>query len=188
MSLWKSIVSKVTTADYRSPRVDASTNTLQSIDYAHHEIHGGSSFIATYAADISPAGSDLLLHIITPTTNEMHMVIDVQCESETDISLFEAPTTTSDGTGIDEVNRNRVGTPAASGATIFHTPVVTVNGTLLANQHIGSGKGGGAEIQGRDEWVLKPGGTKYLLKCTATAAGWISAALRWYEHAPKTAD
>ena len=187
MSLWKAIVGKTEVPDYRSPRIDASSNSFQFVDYPHHETHEGDSYVASYAADIS-IGNDLLFLVITPTTPEMHAVLDIQCESETDISLFEAPTTSANGTSVAAINKRRTGTPPTAGATVFHTPTVSANGTLLANQHIGSGKGGGAEIQGRDEWILKPGGTKYLIKCTATAAGYISAAIRWYEHTPETGD
>lgn len=32
---------------------DSSTNAVNTIDYAHHEIHGGSSFTADYTVELA---------------------------------------------------------------------------------------------------------------------------------------
>ena len=183
---------KTSDTTFQFLRADSNTHVLEVLDYAHHEIHDGGSFIATYAADIS-IGNTLQMLIIAPdandTTKEMHLVAEIICESETDIKFYENTTSTASGTSVAAINKRRTGTPPTAFATIFHTPAVTVAGTLLFHQHIGSGKGGSAQIGSREEWNLKTEETpvKYYLLCTATAAGWISVALLWYEHTPKTA-
>jgi hypothetical protein len=54
-------------------RIDRSTRSLQTIDYAHHELHGGSLFSASGAADVAGAGT-LILTFKTPDTALFELV------------------------------------------------------------------------------------------------------------------
>ena len=56
----------------RIPRVDAKTHALDVVDYAHHEIHGGSAFVYDAASDI--AGSTTVSFTLTTPNcdSDMH--------------------------------------------------------------------------------------------------------------------
>ena len=46
-------------------RIDLSTNSLQIVDYPHHEIHGGSHFYLEGYATLGVAGT-LFVKLVTP--------------------------------------------------------------------------------------------------------------------------
>jgi len=161
-------------------RMDEASRALLTIDYAHHEIHGGSFFSAFYDADKS-IGETMDILIVTPnTTKWAHLVFEVENESECAMGLYEAVTASNNGTGLTEFNRDRNSATAATVA-VFHTPTVSDTGTQIYGWHSGSGRGNGSNDRAKNEFILKQN-TKYLLRCTATAAGWIAARLSWYEH------
>lgn len=165
------------------PRLDKATTTLQTIEYEHHEIHGGSSFITSYAVDLgNGATADLL--ITTPnTTKWAHVVFTIEHELEAHVYLYENPTVSDAGTGITTYNRDRNSATAAT-TTVKHTPTVDPVGTLIWEDHSGSGRttGGGSHSNG--EFVLKQN-EDYLLRITnaiANAANYIAVHIDWYEH------
>ena len=163
--------------------IDSTTRSLKTVDYAHNEIHSGSAFSYTDYASIKTGGTstrDIL--VVTPdTTKWAHMRLSMMASQEVNGILYEGATTSSDGTGVTEVNRNRNSATAATVA-VYHTPTVTGTGTAIDNMHIGSGRvggGGGHE----NEFVLKQN-TKYLIRVTAESATDTDVNVRvfWYEH------
>ena len=55
MSLWKLLTGRWGSGagETDEVRIDASTNSLQTVDYEHHEIHGGSHYLVVSYADLA---------------------------------------------------------------------------------------------------------------------------------------
>jgi len=176
-------------SNWQDIRIDASTHSLQTIDYAHHEIHAGSHFKAGLQ-DQSMATSDTLdLLFVTPdTTKWAHWTMTAQATGEVTVSLYEGATTSSDGTAVTIWNRNRNSSNTPT-VTVTHTPTVTSVGTKMTEKWIGS-EGFKEDISGEhrgdSEFILKQN-TKYLVRLTAVSDG-IKAAVGgdWYEHTDKS--
>jgi hypothetical protein len=172
---------------YQSPRLDATTHSRNVIDYAHHEVHDGSSFGVCYDAD-KTIGQAVEILLVTPdTTKWAHMTYSVENESEMAFALYEGTTTSNNGTSITAYNRDRNSATAAT-TLAYHTPTITGDGTAIFAWHSGSGRGtpGTGGDRGIIERILKQN-TKYLFRMTATAAGWIAIKIDWYEHTNKVA-
>ena len=171
----------------RHLRLDTSTHTLQTIDYAHHEIHTGSHFMYTDSVELGAASQDYL--ITTPnTTKWAHMIFVMDGSAITQFRLYEG----SDKVGTTDVavgNNNRNST-TLPGVTIHKgTSGGTTDGTLI-HQY----KGGSATNQSRgesgsrnDEEIILKQNTKYILRVTAFAADTLTnIKLEWYEHTDRT--
>ncbi len=91
--------------------IDASTETLQTIDYAHHEIHSGSSFTASYQIEAANAANMDILMVTPDTTKEIHFIYEIDVEGEAQLYIYETPTATAAANPIVAYNRNRIGTP-----------------------------------------------------------------------------
>jgi len=177
-------------------RIDASTNVLTTIDYAHHEIHSGSSFHA-YINATGGSGTKGTITFITPdTTTYMHAFFYTLSNVAAKITFGEGATVTAaSGTDFPALNRNRnlaatsTATVLASGSAggagnVTTGATVTGFGTILKLIEVGIGKSGG-EVRSVDEWVLKRN-TVYALEIESQAASSeVTAALDWYEHADK---
>lgn len=162
---------------------DSSTNAVNTIDYAHHEIHGGSSFTADYTVELAN-GATIDILVVTPnTTKWAHMEYILMCELESEIKIYEGVTTSNDGTGLTEFNRNSA---TAATTVVSYTPTVTDTGTLIRTKHLGAGKTAGGESRDLSEIILKQN-TKYLYRITnaTTSVNYITFILSWYEHTNK---
>ena len=172
-------------------RVDANTHTLQVIDYAHHEAHGGSAYFAVYSG-LANDTDFIEVRIQTPdTTKWAHMVITIDSALACTSELW-TPTTKTDVSGnrITPLNRDN-NSSNTTGLTICHTPAGTQTGDANLLQYIGaaavSGRvntGGGTGSRG--EFILKQN-SSYLIKVTSRAdSNALSILLDWYEHTNKT--
>lgn len=172
------------------PTADKSTNATNTIDYAHHEIHGGSAFFVVYSA-LKADTETIEVRIATPdTTKWAHMIIQVDAALAATAQLWEGTTKTHNASNaITPMNRNR-NSGTASGMTICHTPDGTESATAGLTQYFGAAASGGRVAQGgsaqsRGEFVLKQN-TAYLIRCTSRADGnALSIVLDWYEHTDK---
>ncbi len=73
-------------------RIDASTNSLQTVDYEHHEVHSGSHYYIEGHATLSN-GNALYAKIITPNTAKWsHFVWNISSNGILESTLFECPT------------------------------------------------------------------------------------------------
>ena len=167
--------------------LDSATGALETLDYAHHEIHSGTHY--AYRSYHAISKNTTLDHlIITPdTTKWAHMVISVESTAgETSVNLYEDTVTSDLGTLENSHNRNR--NIANNNTTeIYEAPTVTSAGTVLAGAYFGTGKkgfGGGGRDQ--EEYVLKQN-TKYLLRITEEnfANTNVTMVFDWYEHTNK---
>ncbi len=85
-----------------------------------------------------------------------------------EIELFEGTTVSGNGSGLTEVNHNRVGTPKVTTCTVFSGPTITLDGTLLHHDFIPAA--GSGLITGIDPFVLEQA-TNYLLRVTNLSGG-----------------
>ena len=188
MSVWKLLNARWGSGagETDEVRMDASTNSLQTIEYEHHEIHSGSSFTTSYVADIGN-GANLDLLIETPAgTKYAHFFYEVDVKAEAALLIYEAVTATA-GDAVVAYNRNRVGTPTAATVVVTSTPTsITEGTTIIRSKHMGSGKTVGGGDRGSHEFVLKPS-TKYLFRLTNATTGnnFMSVEFDWYEHIDK---
>lgn len=165
---------------------DSSTLAIETIDYAHHEVHSGSSF---YYHDVialaSGASQDYVITV--PNTGKWpHFGVEVYFNDAAGIKeLYES--TDKNGTTAQTVfNRNRNVTTAATTTVHKGQSGGTTDGTRILWKRIGSGKNTGGESGTSEERILKQN-TKYLLRVTnaSTSTNNATVILRWYEHTNK---
>lgn len=170
-------------------RIDASTNSIQIIDYAHHEIHSGSAYFIDSSTDLAINGV-LDLQFTTPDTAKWtHLVFNLDTESETEWYIYEGATISTAGTTVTPINNNRnsSNTSGNTVAIITNTSVSNANtdtdvsGAMqLAHGVVGSGRTPGRD-QRNHEIILKQN-TVYCFRAVATAAGYVDFQMQWYEH------
>lgn len=166
---------------------DETTGAALVIDTVHHEVHEGEMYHASHTNGSVANGANLDVLLVTGATVETHASWEVFAGGQVRIYLYEAPTTSANGTALTIYNmkRDSLNTPEA---LFYHTPTVSATGSVaLVNGRILPGGtspttrvGGG--IRSGAEWILAPG-TKYLLRVTNTSGGTIAVnvGLEWYE-------
>jgi len=164
-------------------RIDQSTNTLQGIDYAHHEVHAGSHFEYSDLITLGLGATQDYI-ITTPNTAKWaHMVFELWGSAITTFELFEA--TARAGIALQSVfnsNRNSANLPTTtvhkgSGAGADGTRILVLGGGSA------SGQFRGGTSHGNGEEIILRANTKYILRVTSgTAANNICLAMEWYEH------
>jgi len=179
---------------YLPNKTDDMTSVLMSIDYPHHEIHGGSMYsISIYDADLDTDDELTIAFTTDDSLKWMHAIPLVSNSSASLFEILESPTITVDsGSQQVAVNNNRNSsntslissietTPTIGSATI--NPTITADGTVIYSEIIGFGRGGGASsTRGVGEKILKQN-TTYAYRLTGLADnGAASLAVVWYEH------
>lgn len=174
--------------DVLEAAVDGITTALRVVDYAHHEIHSGSSFLCSYTGVVAD-GTEIALLIVTPDTAEYaHMTFDIGSTGETDVYLYK-DTGFTGGTAIPTIINHNQNSQHANTTSITHSPSGSGNGTLMVSAMIGLDTGGGATRRlsggssgGRNEIVLERN-TPYLLRvASGTDGNRVSILIDWYEH------
>ena len=167
-------------------RIDASTEALMTITYAHHETHAGSHFNYRDAYPLAKLGVVEHLFITPDTTKWAHMIFGIETTGgQVDVEIFEAPTVTANGTLESVINRNR-NSVAVNTTLLYHAPTVTADGTPMSLQTYGSSSkakslGGGSRDS--EEIVLKQN-TLYLVRTTEqnVDVSIVNIDFDWYEH------
>jgi len=191
-----------------SRAVSATTWAIKFLDYAHHEIHGGSSFKVHYTnTTTSDDDHRSAVAFTTPNTTKWgHLVATISASQPAEFFIIEAPGVTNPqaGTEVDILNRNRnsanasvmvslEATPTAAKASVYlEAEMVTANftgGTELDHTVLAGGEGPrsvGGVNRGAQEFVLKQN-TTYLfyLQNIGANANIHSIELDWYEHTDK---
>ena len=168
---------------YRTARLDPSTHAQVSIDYAHHEIHGGSGYTLSYPITV-PIAAEVEIRMATASSAKWaHMVWSFTNDAAFSVDIFETTTKAHEAANaLTPINRNR-NSANTSGLTFCHTPSGSGDGTT-----IWSFAGGANKIvttaENRNEFILKSG-TAYLINLTATSADVAHILLDWYEHTDK---
>lgn len=119
---------RISDNNYRDVSLDASTRALEVIDYAHHEVHGGSSFMAHNAQEVT---DDTVRSAITfqtaNTTKWAHMIVTVQSTEAAVALLLEDLVidsgTAGEPTALTALNRNRNSSGSSGFISQHATPV-----------------------------------------------------------------
>lgn len=175
----------------RTPKIDSTTKSLMTIDYAHHEIHSGSHFFVVGYQDLTINQVLDFTWQMPSGTKWTHWVWDLATESETLWLIYEgAVETNALANAITPLNSDR-NSLTASGTTMryeIQANLTAANGdtnvtaaTLIKSGISGAGKGGSG-VAGRDSEIILKAGTPYCLRAIATAAGYINFDMEWYEH------
>lgn len=170
------------------PRLDATTHTMQMIDYEHHEIHAGSHFFYTDKNTLADTATVVYLITTPNTTAWAHMVFSITGSAITTVDIYEGAD--RNGTTAQTVyNSNRNSLTAAT--TTIHKAISggTTDGTLIWTRMSGSAtqqSRSGMEMTRGAEKILKQA-TKYLIRITSgTASNLTNIQLDWYEHTNRT--
>lgn len=143
----------------------------------HHRIHQG-SFFSISAIDAAVAASGFLTVLVRVPSGSCHIRFVVTVSGNALGNIYEAPTTTADGTLIVPANRNRFSSRVAE-CLFFSGPTVTDKGTLLEPFLLSGGSGGnapGSRNSGFEEWLLAPG--DYLMEIQNITAQVQAAAIQ----------
>ena len=208
MSLWKLLTARWGNGagETDEVRIDASTNSLPTMSYEHHEIHSGNSFTCYYIQEVSDTNDRSIITFRTPdTTKYLHLIAAGSSTISALVIITEAPTITNNtGAPLTIYNRRRVGTPTASmvwdtsqnpdvqGQATYFTEATMGNvtgGTVMDSIPLGAGSGPkavGGLSRGTQEWILKPN-VLYAFEIKSLTnddnTHWIE--LNWYEHTDK---
>lgn len=170
--------------------IDASTESINVIDYERHEIHAGQHYFLCGVEDLS-INQVLDFTFQTPdTTKWIHLNWEISPESEVAWYVYEdAVATNALANTIIPRNNNR-NSLNTSGAVLKYevqANLATANAdtnvtgaTLLENGIVGSGKVAGDNTRAK-ELILKQN-TIYCLRGIANTAGYLEFCMEWYEH------
>lgn len=172
---------KVVDADGDIVTIDEATRAITTIEYEHHEIHEGNSYILYVVSHDLDNADTLDLTVITAnTTRWMHTVWTAEGTSAIHIYLYEDAVTNVAGGALTALNRDRNSSNTAS-ATFREGDTFTALGDLIWEWHTGDKKVGGAGGE-RDEYILKQG-TQYLFRIQSEADNnKVSGQVDFYEH------
>lgn len=161
------------------------TGYLTSIGFEHHKIHEGEHYTCSdYDSDVDSTNKDWLVR--APASGSVHTTFEIEASKNGLVEVYEAPTTSADGTPLTCYNndRNSSNTPTL---LVFKDPTVSGTGTTrLGVLVMGSdganpvGDRGGKSERGK-EVILKVS-TDYLLRFTALNDNTrVSMDLEFYE-------
>lgn len=166
--------------------LDGVSGTMIAVEFSHHEVHEGSSFVVCDVQDIDT--TTMKWQVTTPaSTKYAHMIFDIECTGEMLILVTEGSDRT-DGTALVEINRRRIGTPTSATVVVTRTPTggatdgaLTIFTKRVGATGVGSKTISGGGSRGVNEYILKPN-TKYVMAVTTYAAVSVSFCIDWYEH------
>ena len=191
----ESIRGHVSDTEKRALRADLTTHTLQTIAYAHHEIHSGSMFrVQAYNDAIGDDATLAIVFRVANQTKHPHFLFQWETEDVGNISLLEDVTVTV-GSGTDvsvknsrrDSNRISIMKGCASGSWVsgYITKDATISGgNIVSHIRVYSNNRAGGGEGGRDYEIILNVNTDYALVFTNTAGSAKGAQLRceWYEH------
>lgn len=169
--------------------IDSSTNTLQIIDYEHHEIHSGSHYYVCGFEALADADSSNFSFTTPNTTEEVHLIFDVSGTSRTEFYIYEASTITA-GDTITPINNNRRSVKT-SNTVVIDGPTISAAGDLIFSSSKGfegtnpsSARNEGLTDRNR-EIILKQNTSYIFIIISRDDTNIITFCGEWYEHTPK---
>ena len=171
-------------------RFDASTDSMQTIDYAHHEVHSGSHYFVVGGESMDLSDVSWFSVDVPATDKEPHMTWGISSSKTLVFEVFE-DSNAINGELIPARNSNRR-SANTSGLTIRKNP----GGTILASGEAIElslfGAAGGNKVQStggeasRETELILKSNTQYLFRITSyentNLVSWRAA---WYEHTPR---
>jgi len=172
---------QISNGTLKIPRLDNSTESIQTIEYEHHEIHAGTHFyICGYNSELSN-NEELNYVVTTPnTTKWAHMTFDFASTLGASLQVFEGTGSVVSGTTATIYNNNR-NSATTSTLNVIQNPTSVFSGTQISGYLAGANRVSGFNSRDR-EMVLKQN-TKYLFKFISLAnSNSLSYCGEWYEH------
>lgn len=169
---------------YQPARLDKATNSIQTIDYEHHEVHAGSHFFYTDSVALNDTGTQDYMITTPNTTKWAHLVFVASGSAITTVQIYEG--SDKNGTTLQTVfNSDRNSATVATVTVHKGTSGGTTDGTLIWQRKSGAAtqqSRTGMEATRGAEKILKQN-TKYIIRITSgTNANLTNLALDWYEH------
>jgi len=174
----------------QKPKLDKTTQALNTIDYAHHEIHSGSHYYIEGYTTLGE-GDTFKVMITTPdTTKWSHFLWSIDSNGITTTMLYEDETTPlNGGTPITPLNNNRNSDNVSGMALTAGVTGATAAGLLISQKSWG-GTGFKTTFGGghsRDDEIILKQGAVYLKEfISGSADNVISFKASWYEHKNKS--
>ena len=175
---------------YQPLRLDKATNSIQTIEYEHHEIHAGSHYFVAGVQDLSINNVLDFTWLMPNTTKWIHWTWSISTKSETAWYIYETVVATNplaNAITPFNSNRNSAGASATTMKYELQANLTAANGdtnvaaaTLLASGISGAGKEGG--FARRENELIMEQNTLYCLRAVATKEGFINFIMEWYEH------
>jgi hypothetical protein len=187
----------------RDLKWDKMTNTLMTIDYAHHEIHDGDSFVAHFSDTLATDIDDrTIIYFTTGPTKSCHVFAEASSTAASIFTVCElSAIDINEGTDLAVWNRNRASTntpttlpnkttPGAIKATsLTHDQAAAANITItntIWRKYLGVAAAGAdtaGETRENHEFVLNVS-TQYAFIVTSTTADTSThnIIINWYEH------
>ena len=171
-------------------RLDTSTNSLQVIDYAHHEIHSGSHYYVQGFLELDDADTFYMKMVTPDTTKWSHFIFDIKSTGICTTYLDEGATGgMAGGSSVIPLNNNRNSIKTSGMVFTSGVTVATSYTTRIENDKWGAagfkdsiGGGSGRE----DEIILKQGTTYQRTFISGADSNIIQFKASWYEHTDKT--
>lgn len=170
-------------------RIDAATGALNIVDYAHHEVHGGSHYYAYVDATIQNT-ENIAIAVTTPDTTKWSHLLWVFNSSDVAIfDVLEDVTSFAGGSAFTPFNNDR-NSSKTSGNTVLTgvtgvDAITPTGGTEIFEDTLKAGFKQG-ETGGRDSEIILKQNSNYLFRLTSGAnSNTLSLVLEWYEHTNK---
>ncbi len=177
-------------ADLVKPlRMDASTHSIQTIDYPHHEIHGGSHYYLQGFLELDDTDTFYMKMVTPDTLKWSHFIFDIKSSGICTTYLDEAATGgMTGGSVVTALNNNRNSTNTSGMVFTSGVTNATSYTIRLENDKWGAagfkesiGGGGGRE----DELLLKQNTTYLRTFISGADSNIIQFKASWYEHTDK---
>jgi len=177
--------------------IDSSTNTLQIIDYAHHEIHSGSFFRVQNHNDAVAVGGNINICFTIPEGTKLpHMLWTYVTGAAGTMTAYRGVTLTL-GTGTDVSCKNSrldstktsvlqgVGTGALADGYVSQDATWT-GGSVFSLKKSYVGRAVGSQVSRTSEIVLAAGESyAFVLQNDNNQPAGLQIRLEWYEHTDK---
>lgn len=169
----------------RNFRIDRPSDTLQSIDFAHHMIHSGRTWRITDFREVPAATPKNLLFRAPPLSAEtfIHMLwTNIITEAEFEINVFRDPTVTLDGTPFGPIVNADDNTLDAPQLQVFEDPTISADGDRISGVALGVGGGTPGAARDQSEFILRVD-TDYLYRIEKRTSGtdFVTLQIIWYE-------
>ena len=167
--------------DGNEVEIDEIAQSIQTIDYPHHEIHEGNHYFVSGYTELDTDGT-LTFAVTTNSTTSPHMTWGITTSGKGNVVVYEG-STISGGAAVTAYNSNRNSNNTSS-CTIVSGPTVNTTGTLIASSGFGGGTkqnplGGSAE---HNEEVILATSTIYQWTITSEADNNVIDYIgSWYE-------
>jgi hypothetical protein len=157
---------------------DTISNIPVVIDYEHHQIHEGESYLS-FDEQLAIATATVKYSIDVPAGIEPHMIVSIDAYNGSAICRLWHTATYTGGTPLAKNNRNRNSSNVA--AITIKTGVTSIDGTQFESLLGGTGKSGGGSNRNMSEFILHSG-TTYRVDIEGLDAGVkVITRFYWYE-------